>query len=475
MPMDKLEEEFDEQAAVTAKNLAPGITWGAPQPTVLNPRDPIAVANFVKKEPKNFWARQKHTLNLLGAEDWEAAAKSADELIKLHPDYVENNNGYRLKAAAFRALGKPDQEAAALRALAEKSAEALPTYDRLMELDLEKANWPELEKNTRRTMAINPFSKRLHFCAGCAHEALDRRDEAVRSFEKLLTLKPANPSETRFRLARLQKEDDPVAARRYLLDALADAPRYRDAHRLLLEMVDEKVIDSALPAPGVQPPRPPASAPAPVSRSCSRRVAEMISATKPPRPLPRARRLALRSRRFLGAVLLLLIGTASTAWVMLTARAQDREGRSSTLSSDVVVPTNFGSRQSEVPEDPREAFGGQMYDFPVWEISRETPNDVFIFARLRYSSGQWGRRPKWMIDYPDCDLNISYRLQQLTSLEVSPYGAVVDIDAEQMRNYPFIYMIEPGDIYITDDEAASDSRVPRQRWFHHGRRLLGRR
>jgi hypothetical protein len=32
-------------------------------------------------------------------------------------------------------------------------------------------------------------------------------------------------------------------------------------------------------------------------------------------------------------------------------------------------------------------------------------------------------------------------------------GAVVDIDPEQMRHYPFIYMIEPGHITLTEEEA----------------------
>ncbi len=117
-------------------------------------------------------------------------------------------------------------------------------------------------------------------------------------------------------------------------------------------------------------------------------------------------------------------------------------------------PTWFGITDGEVPEDPRDWGRGQHYDFPSWEVSQELPNDVFTFARLRYNSGTWmERRSKWLIDYPDSELNFSYRLNQLTSLEVSPLSAVVDIDAEQMRHYPFIYMIEPGEIWITDEQA----------------------
>lgn len=130
--------------------------------------------------------------------------------------------------------------------------------------------------------------------------------------------------------------------------------------------------------------------------------------------------------------------------------SQDSPG----VSSGSPKPAWFGIKDGEVPRDPREWHGGRNFDFPTWEVNPELPNDVFTFARLRYNSGTWmGRRSKWLIDYPDSDLNFSYRLQQLTALEVNPDGVVVDIDPEQLRHYPFLYMIEPGDMWITDEEA----------------------
>ncbi|CAN5915847.1 DUF4159 domain-containing protein [soil metagenome] len=117
-----------------------------------------------------------------------------------------------------------------------------------------------------------------------------------------------------------------------------------------------------------------------------------------------------------------------------------------------IKPRNFGVKDGSALEDPREAL--RSGDFPMWSVSRELPNDVFTFARLRYNSSQrWGRNGKWLTDYPDSDLNFSYRLQQLTSLQISPVGAIVDINAEHLRHYPFIYMLEAGDISITDNEA----------------------
>lgn len=127
-------------------------------------------------------------------------------------------------------------------------------------------------------------------------------------------------------------------------------------------------------------------------------------------------------------------------------------------ANDKPMPRHFGIKDEEFPRDPREYGRGRFADFPTWEVSKELPNDVFTFARLRYSSeyggrGFYRRFAKWATDYPDADLNFSYRLQQLTSLQVNPLGVIVDIDAEQLRHYPFIYMIEPGDMSITDPEA----------------------
>lgn len=91
---------------------------------------------------------------------------------------------------------------------------------------------------------------------------------------------------------------------------------------------------------------------------------------------------------------------------------------------------------------------------PVWEINQRFKSDVFTFARVRYSSygGGWGRGGNWLTDYPDSDLNFSYRLQELTSLEVDPHGAIVELTDPKLYDYPFIYMIEPGRMELSDEE-----------------------
>ncbi len=97
-----------------------------------------------------------------------------------------------------------------------------------------------------------------------------------------------------------------------------------------------------------------------------------------------------------------------------------------------------------------------QYDYsragvPDWKVNKAMPEDVFTFVRIRYQS--WGRRGgKWSTDYPDSDLNFSYRLQELTSMEVNPDGLVLEIDDPRLVDYPFIYMIEPGELEFTNSE-----------------------
>jgi hypothetical protein len=86
---------------------------------------------------------------------------------------------------------------------------------------------------------------------------------------------------------------------------------------------------------------------------------------------------------------------------------------------------------------------------PDWKLDENFKEDVFTFVRIQYRSmGRWG----WQTDYPDADLNFSYRLQQLTSMHTNPDGLILELTDPRLFDYPFIYIIEPGYIYLEDDE-----------------------
>lgn len=98
---------------------------------------------------------------------------------------------------------------------------------------------------------------------------------------------------------------------------------------------------------------------------------------------------------------------------------------------------------------------------PMWENDAAFKDDVFTFARIQYDSwggGRgWGRgwRGGWATDYPDSDLNFSYRLQQLTSLKVNPNPVILRLTDERLFDYPFLYMIEPGSLVFDEAEVTA--------------------
>lgn len=90
---------------------------------------------------------------------------------------------------------------------------------------------------------------------------------------------------------------------------------------------------------------------------------------------------------------------------------------------------------------------------PDWDENEKFKHDVFTFARVKYTS--WSdnyRRGKWDTDYPDSDLNFSFRLQELTSMKVHPDGVIVQLTDVEVLDYPFLYLIEPGHMMLTEAE-----------------------
>jgi hypothetical protein len=77
----------------------------------------------------------------------------------------------------------------------------------------------------------------------------------------------------------------------------------------------------------------------------------------------------------------------------------------------------------------------------------------FQGGRRRGGYGRgWGGGWGWSTDYPDSDLNFSFRLQQLTSLKVNPVPISLRLTDDRLFDYPFLYMIEPGRLLFSEEE-----------------------
>jgi len=235
-PLDKIEKEFEAFARKRAEGLAPGVDWEQPAREQLDPSDPQAVAQWLSQHPNSLWALSLQANSLLADRKWEQAKAPLEKLISLYPKHVGKDNAYQLLAEVHRNLGETQQEAQVLGTLAGLSSDAAEVYNRLMEVGREQKNWTQVVENGERYLAVYPLLSAVYWRMGQANEELGRAEPAVQSYRHLLLLDPSDPVEVNYRLARLLQQRDPVAAKRYILEALADAPRFREGHKLLMKI-----------------------------------------------------------------------------------------------------------------------------------------------------------------------------------------------------------------------------------------------
>ena len=286
------------------------------------------------------------------------------------------------------------EERRLLEQLADQTSDAVAAYRRLLEIAEETGDRTLQAQERRAAAGGEPDAG-----GGLARRAGRRwrppgdkasQAAAVTAYERLLLLEPADQADVRLRLAKLLKHKDRRAAKRHLLEALAEAPRLRAGHQLLLELAGE--ADA------------------------------------------RRGQAAERTSRWPRA--------GSTGWARWRRRCWRAGWRS---------PSPTGTMDGEDR-------GG----VPVWDVDKEHPDDVFTFVRVKYPSmggrRRWGRA--WHTDYPASDINLSFRLQQLTSLKVNPHPKVVELTDPALFDYPFVYMIEPGAMSLADVQVARPAPLP---------------
>jgi len=76
----------------------------------------------------------------------------------------------------------------------------------------------------------------------------------------------------------------------------------------------------------------------------------------------------------------------------------------------------------------------------------------FTFARLRY--GGYGRG--WRTDYPKADYQFIYGLRNWINsrLEISDEPTTISMDKRELFQHPFIYVVEPGHMELSSEDAA---------------------
>jgi len=246
-PIEKLDADFAAHAVELAKNTGAGLDWT--RPTAANFAGEKSLNDFIAKNPNNFTALLEQAKQAITAKKWTEAKTPLLKLIELYPDQHDPNGAYAMLARVHRELGETDEEWAVLTKLAELSGDAPDAYERLAQIAAERTQWDKVLDYSMRALAVDPLRPEPYLTAAAADEALKHNPEAIAAYRTVLKLNPNDPPEIHFRLARLLHAGGDSDARREVLLALEEAPRFRAALDLLLEIPPVAPASSDTPAP----------------------------------------------------------------------------------------------------------------------------------------------------------------------------------------------------------------------------------
>jgi tetratricopeptide (TPR) repeat protein len=237
--LPEVEKQFDAFARALAKNLAPGTDLEKP-PDRQSETDALV---WKTAHPNNYYLRLRKAQELMEAKRWAEAKPVLESLAESYHGESRAENPDWLLAVTQRNLQETNAELATLQKFAAQESDFVDLFARLIELSRAQTNWPDVTKYGGRFLAINPLVTLPHRALAEAAVATGNDAQAITAYRKWLWLDPPDPAAVHFQLARLlhKSGDADAEAKRQVLEALEEAPRFRDAQRLLLEISDKSL------------------------------------------------------------------------------------------------------------------------------------------------------------------------------------------------------------------------------------------
>jgi tetratricopeptide (TPR) repeat protein len=255
VPLADLEKQFAAFVRSRADALAPGVD-------LQKPPEGDAEAGWEKDHTNNYYVRLKKGQDLMEGKQWAEARTVLASLAGVYAGERGADNPLWLEAVAAQKLGDTNGEYAILQKIAEREADYTDLFLRLIELSGARKDWAAETKYAHRLLQINPLIPAPYRALAEAGSGADDKEEAIAAYRSLILLDPADPAEAHYRLASLLhvRGGAEAEAKRQVLQALEDAPRFREAQRLLLDL--EGASTKSAGDNGAQPPKQPV-APAP--------------------------------------------------------------------------------------------------------------------------------------------------------------------------------------------------------------------
>lgn len=234
--LEELDQQFQEYLNQQAADYAQGVQF-----LIRQPDQPIEPADLdaAKQDPANYSAGLLVAADLLRENQLEAAAEKLQQLIQLHPEDNSPSGARPMLAMVYKRQTNTPRQIEVLSQHLQRSGDDLTAAMELQTLQTAAENWEQALAAGQMVLAIDPLQPAAVRQTLKAALAVDETQLAIQMLNALLELEPADAARSHFQLASLLKSPDPPAAKRHALLALEQAPRYRDAHKLLLQLIPD--------------------------------------------------------------------------------------------------------------------------------------------------------------------------------------------------------------------------------------------
>ena len=183
---------------------------------------------------------------LVSDEKWEEAQTRLETLIDDAGYIPGEGNAHGMLAYVYQNLEETEKERETWITITENDAHNLDAVTRLLTLAFDRDDWATLEKWSHAWLAINPLAETPWRGLLRSGEELGNTDSAVKAGEALVALDPHDIASVHYRLAKQFTSTNSTRAHRHVLMALEEAPRYRDAYKLLHQLNNPQEEDPYL-------------------------------------------------------------------------------------------------------------------------------------------------------------------------------------------------------------------------------------
>ena len=254
-PLPKLDQDFAKFVWKQAKQLAPKADWTKPDLEDLLNDDADALQVWLKEHPHNFYGLTAYAQQLIENKEWEKAVEPLKKLIRMFRLYTVPDSVYQMRAKVYRELKSRYSECQILYETIGLEGDNLSACLRLIELlnmplsELSSADQISFRvgrlgrikelvilQAAEIALTINPLLPQPHRELARISEGMEETEKAIDAYRALLAIGPADLAEIHYRLALLLQQQNDPQAKRHVLSALEQAPRFRAAHQLLLEI-----------------------------------------------------------------------------------------------------------------------------------------------------------------------------------------------------------------------------------------------